>query len=46
LLPDFSMFDPVTPNGSQDEHKNQHIWSISIDNDNLEKCLTPETTTT
>ena len=46
LLPDFSMFDPVTPNGSQDEHKNQHIWSISIDNNNLEKCLTPETTTT
>ncbi len=45
LLPDFSLFDPVTPNGSQDEYRDQHIWSLSMDNSNLEKCLTPETTT-
>jgi hypothetical protein len=44
LLPVFSMFDPVTPNGSKDEYRNQHIWSLSMDNSKLEKCLTPETT--
>jgi hypothetical protein len=45
LLPDFSMIEPTTPNGSKDKYKNQHIWSLSMDNSKLEKCLTPEIST-
>jgi hypothetical protein len=45
LLPDFSIFEPISPNESKDEYKNQHIWSLSMDNSKLEKCLTPETAT-
>jgi hypothetical protein len=45
LLPNFYMFEPTTPKGSKDEYKNQHIWSLSMDNSKLGKYLTPETST-
>jgi hypothetical protein len=45
LLPDFSIFEPNTPNGSKDKYRNKHIWNLSMDNSKLEKCLTPKTST-
>jgi hypothetical protein len=45
LLPDFSIFEPNTPNGLKDEYRNQHIWSLSMYNSKLQKCLMPEMST-
>jgi hypothetical protein len=42
LIPDLSIFIPNTPNGSQDEHRNQHLWSYTANTSKLQMCLTPD----
>jgi hypothetical protein len=43
LLPEISLFEPDTPNGSQDERLNQHIWSLTDSSSQLPDCLEPMT---
>jgi len=42
LLPDISIYIPRTPNGSQDDKHNQHLWSFTDSTSQLQECLKPD----
>jgi len=41
LIPELSFFIPLTPNGTQDELHNQHLWSYTSNLSNMQSCLDP-----